>query len=59
MDFPTASHPSDPRLPLLTLEEARAAVRLLMHLADDSVEGREAAELAGVLGMRLPAASTA
>lgn len=58
MDFsspPTGTYPSDPRLPLLTLAEARDAVRLLMHLADDSTEGREAAQLAGELGVRLPA----
>lgn len=55
MDSPTGSYPSDPRLPLLTLPEARAAVRLLMHLADDSVEGREARELALDVGARLPA----
>ncbi|MFG3136079.1 hypothetical protein ACGFZA_07635 [Streptomyces sp. NPDC048211] len=58
MDFsspPTAPYPSDPRLPLLTLTEARDAVRLLMHLADDSPEGREARELALDVGARLPA----
>lgn len=57
MDFstpPTGTYPSDPRLPLLTLAEARDAVRLLMHLADDSVEGREARDLAADLGSRLP-----
>lgn len=56
MDFsspPTAPYPSDPRLPLLTLTEARDAVRLLMALADDSPEGREARDLAGELGGRL------
>lgn len=57
MDFsspPTAPYPSDPRLPLLTLAEARDAVRLLMHLADDSTEGREARELAAEVAGRLP-----
>lgn len=52
---PTGTYPTDPRLPLLTLAEARAAVRLLMHLADDSAEGREARELALDIGVRLPA----
>ncbi|MEU8623267.1 hypothetical protein [Streptomyces sp. NPDC048669] len=57
MDFssaPTDPYPTDPRLPLLTLAEARDAVRLLMLLADDSVEGREARDLAADLGSRLP-----
>lgn len=59
MDFstpPTTSYPTDPRVPLLTLAEAREAVRLLLHLADDSMEGREARELALNIGVRLPAA---
>lgn len=51
---PTGTYPTDPRLPLLTLTEARDAVRLLMHLADDSPAGREARELALNLGSRLP-----
>lgn len=51
---PTGTYPSDPRLPLLTLSEARDAVRLLMHLADDSAEGREARELAAEVAGRLP-----
>lgn len=55
MDFPTAPSPSDPRLPLLTLPEARDAVRLLMLLADDSEAGREARDLAGAVAARLPA----
>ncbi|MGW2594804.1 hypothetical protein ACWCXC_31690 [Streptomyces sp. NPDC001515] len=58
MDFsptPTDSYPADPRLPLLTLPEARDAVRLLMHLADDTEAGREARELALEVGARLPA----
>ena len=54
MDFPTDPYPSDPRLPLLTLSEARDVVRLLMLLADDSEAGREARDLAGELGVRLP-----
>ncbi|MFF1843080.1 hypothetical protein ACFVW9_15205 [Streptomyces sp. NPDC058217] len=52
----TASYPSDPRLPLLTLDEAREAVRLLRHFADDSLEGRTARDLAANLGRRLPSA---
>lgn len=58
MDFsspPTAPYPSDPRLPLLTLAEARDAVRLLMLLADDSEAGLEARDLAAEVGARLPA----
>lgn len=55
MDFPPNVYPSDPRLLLLTLAEARDAVRLLMLLADDSEAGREARDLAGELGVRLPA----
>lgn len=51
---PTGTYPTDPRLPLLTLAEARDAVRLLMHLADDSLEGREARELAAEVAARLP-----
>lgn len=51
---PTGTYPSDPRLPLLTLPEARDAVRLLMLLADDSAEGREARELAAEVAGRLP-----
>ena len=53
MDFPTDPYPSDPRLPLLTLAEARDAVRLLMLLADDSEAGREVRDLAAELGVRL------
>ncbi|MEV0917869.1 hypothetical protein AB0I93_26875 [Streptomyces sp. NPDC049967] len=52
---PTGTYPSEPRLPLLTLTEARDAVRLLMHLADDSLEGQEARELASDIGVRLSA----
>lgn len=51
---PTGTYLTEPRLPLLTLAEARDAVRLLMHLADDSVEGREARDLAADIGVRLP-----
>lgn len=53
VDLP-APYSSDPRLPLLTLPEARDVVRLLMWLADDSEEGREAERLAGDIGLRLP-----
>lgn len=51
----TGSYPTDPRLPLLTLDEAREAVRLLRHFADDSAEGQVAGDLAADLGRRLPA----
>ncbi|MFF9199984.1 hypothetical protein ACF09L_32735 [Streptomyces sp. NPDC014779] len=52
---PTGDYPDDERLPLLTLDEARRAVALLLHLADDSAEGREAGQLAHDLALRLPA----
>jgi hypothetical protein len=58
MDFftpPTGDYPTGPRVPLLTLAEAQDAVRLLMHLADESAEGREARDLAADIGVRLPA----
>lgn len=55
MDSPTGTYSTAPRLPLLTLDEAREAVRLLLHLADDTAAGREAVQLAGELGLRLPA----
>lgn len=51
---PTGTYPTEPRLPLLALAEARDAVRLLMHLADGSAEGREARELAADVAGRLP-----
>ncbi|MCX5158115.1 hypothetical protein OOK39_02215 [Streptomyces sp. NBC_00264] len=51
----TGTYPTDPRLPLLTLDEAREAVRLLGHFADDSPEGKAAGDLAADLGRRLPA----
>ncbi|WP_326739114.1 hypothetical protein [Streptomyces sp. NBC_01022] len=51
---PTGDYPTDPRVPLLTLAEAQGAVRLLMHLADDSAEGQEARDLAADIGVRLP-----
>ncbi|WP_406078690.1 hypothetical protein OG337_28845 [[Kitasatospora] papulosa] len=44
-----------PRLPLLTLDEAREAVRLLLHFADESPEGRAAGEWAADVALRLPA----
>ncbi|MFD7861839.1 hypothetical protein [Streptomyces sp. NPDC059783] len=52
----TGDYPTDPRVPLLTLAEAQDAVRLLLHLADDSVEGQEARDLAADIGARLPSA---
>jgi hypothetical protein len=51
----TDEYHDEPRLPLLTLTEARAAVRLLRSRADDSADGREAAQLAYDLASRLPA----
>ncbi|MFF1650168.1 hypothetical protein [Streptomyces sp. NPDC058240] len=51
----TGSYPSAPRLPLLTADEAREAVRLLRHFADDSAEGRAGGDLAADLARRLPA----
>ncbi|MEU9758988.1 hypothetical protein AB0D98_04110 [Streptomyces sp. NPDC047987] len=51
----TGSYPSDPRLPLLTADEAREAARLLRHLADDSAEGRAGGDLAADLARWLPA----
>lgn len=46
----------EPRLPLLTLREARAAVELLQLLATRDGEGAYAARhLAGNLARRLPA----
>ena len=50
----TGNYPAEERLPLLTLSEARRAVVLLQHLADDTVEGREAEDLAHDLAARLP-----
>ncbi len=54
MDSPTGSYPTAPRLPLITLEEAREAVRLLQHFADDSPEGRDAGVWAADMALRLP-----
>jgi hypothetical protein len=54
MDFyppVTGTYPTDPGLPLLTLDEAREAARLLLHFADSSADG----QAAGDLGQRLPA----
>lgn len=48
----------EPRLPLLTLREARAAVELLQLLAARDDEGAYAARhLAGSLARRLPAST--
>ncbi|MEV7492222.1 hypothetical protein AB0O08_15885 [Streptomyces anulatus] len=55
MDSPTGSYPTAPRLPLVTLEEAREAVLLLQHFADDSPEGRDAGAWAAEVALRLPA----
>lgn len=54
MDSPTGSYPASPRLPLITLDEARDAVRLLQHFADDSPEGQEAGAWAADVALRLP-----
>ncbi|MCX5433995.1 hypothetical protein OHU11_40625 (plasmid) [Streptomyces sp. NBC_00257] len=51
----TVTYPSTPRLPLLTADEAREAVRLLRHFADNSAEGQAAGDLAADLARRLPA----
>ncbi|MDQ0694263.1 hypothetical protein [Streptomyces sp. W4I9-2] len=54
MDSPTGSYPTAPRLPLITLEEAREAVRLLQYFADDSPEGQAAGVWAADVALRLP-----
>ncbi|CAH9419557.1 hypothetical protein SGL43_06612 [Streptomyces globisporus] len=54
MDSPTGSYPTAPRLPLVTLAEAREAVRLLQHFADDSPEGRDAGAWVAEVALRLP-----
>ncbi|MER5966685.1 hypothetical protein [Streptomyces sp. NPDC002057] len=47
---------AEPRLPLVTLEEARQAIALLLHYQDESTEeGRAAGTLARDLALRLPA----
>ncbi|WP_137991279.1 hypothetical protein [Streptomyces vilmorinianum] len=48
-------YPDPTRLPLVTLDEARKVVELLMHFEDDTVEGRAAFQLAGDIALRLPA----
>ncbi len=55
MDSPTGSYPTAPRLPLVTLTEAREAVRLLQHFADDSPEGQQAGAWVAEVALRLPA----
>ncbi|MFI7329315.1 hypothetical protein ACIBQ3_32350 [Streptomyces rubiginosohelvolus] len=55
MDSPTGSYPAAPRLSLVTLEEAREAVRLLQHFADDSPEGQAADAWVAEVALRLPA----
>ncbi len=55
MDFPNGSYSTTPRLPLITLTEARQAVRLLQHFADDSPEGRDADSWVAEVALRLPA----
>ncbi|GHG10283.1 hypothetical protein [Streptomyces hydrogenans] len=45
-----------PRLPLISLCEAREAVRLLLHFRDETTEeGQAAGDLAHDLALRLPA----
>jgi hypothetical protein len=39
---------------LITLDEAREAVRLLQHFADDSPEGQAAGAWAADVALRLP-----
>ncbi|MFD3999891.1 hypothetical protein [Streptomyces rubiginosohelvolus] len=39
----------------MTLEEAREAVRLLQHFADDSPDGRAASGWVAEVALRLPA----
>ncbi|MFE6222958.1 hypothetical protein [Streptomyces sp. NPDC057854] len=50
------TYTSGPRLPLITLDEARRAVALLLHFQDETEEGRAAGDLAHDLALRLPAA---
>ncbi|MFD7016085.1 hypothetical protein [Streptomyces sp. NPDC059928] len=54
----TGTYPDAPRLPLITLVEAREAVRLLMHFAEagdgDSDEELDAYQLATDIAGRLP-----
>jgi len=53
----TADYPSAPRLPLLTLAEARETVRhlFLLEQLDLSPRGAAAGQLASELARRLPA----
>lgn len=55
MGSPTGSYPAESRLPLITLEEAREAVRLLQHFADDSPAGQEAGAWVAEVALRLSA----
>ncbi|MER7151236.1 hypothetical protein [Streptomyces lydicus] len=53
----SVANAEEPRLPLLTMREARAVVELLQLLAAPDAEGGPAARhLAGNLARRLPAA---
>lgn len=54
MDSPAGSYPTAQRVPLITLAEAREAVRLLLHFADDSPVGQEAGAWAADVALRLP-----
>ncbi|MFD3998869.1 hypothetical protein [Streptomyces sp. NPDC058583] len=59
--FPPVSgdYTDAPRLPLVTLDEARQAVEVLLHLEDESEEGWAARHLAHELAARLPAGTRA
>lgn len=54
MDSPTDCYPAVPRLPLITLAEARDAVRILQHLTDGNPEGQQAGAWAANVALRLP-----
>ncbi|MEU8526475.1 hypothetical protein AB0C77_12885 [Streptomyces sp. NPDC048629] len=51
----TGTYPDQTRLPLVSLDEARHAVELLMWFEDETPEGRAAGDLARTLAARLPA----
>ncbi|HEY9369439.1 hypothetical protein [Streptomyces sp.] len=50
----TGTYPDQTRQPLVTLDEARHAVELLLWFEDDTPEGHAASELARTLATRLP-----
>ncbi|MGW4725400.1 hypothetical protein [Streptomyces sp. NPDC004291] len=54
-DFPYDDPlPDEPRMALLTAEEAREVVVILTYFADDAEKGRTAGGLAHLLAMRIP-----